>query len=120
MEGVPSESVSGGYVKTATEVSSDTSALMRNMRKNENALQGALMDVSKAVMACSGFMGASLPNEGEMSVIYDDSIVQGTASEKQQDMAEVAVGLMSVAEYRARWHGNSAGGSGAAEGSRAR
>ena len=35
-----------GYVKTATEVSSDNSALMRNIRKNENALQGALTDVS--------------------------------------------------------------------------
>lgn len=36
-----------GYVKTATEVSSDNSALMRNIRKNENALQGALVDVSR-------------------------------------------------------------------------
>ena len=34
-----------GYVKTATEVSSDNSALMRNIRKNENSLQGALVDV---------------------------------------------------------------------------
>lgn len=38
-----------GYVKTAAEVSSDNSALMRNIRKNENALRGALMDVSRAV-----------------------------------------------------------------------
>lgn len=42
-----------GYVKTATEVSSDNSALMRNIRKNENALQGALVDVSHAAMACA-------------------------------------------------------------------
>lgn len=45
-----------GYVKTATEVSSDNSALMGNIRKNENALQGALVDVSRAVMACSRSM----------------------------------------------------------------
>ena len=38
------------------EVSSDNSALMRNIRKNENALRGALMDVSRAVMAYSRFM----------------------------------------------------------------
>ena len=42
-----------GYVKTATEVSSDNRALMRNVRKNENALEGALAGVSRAVMACS-------------------------------------------------------------------
>lgn len=36
-----------GYVKTATEVSSDNSALMRNIRKNENALAGALGDVAR-------------------------------------------------------------------------
>lgn len=103
-----------GYVKTATEVSSDNSALMRNIRKNENALQGALVDVSRAVMACSRFMGVALPDEGDVSVIYDDSIIQDTTSEKQQDMAEVAAGLMTREEYRSRWYGDSAGGSGAA------
>lgn len=96
-----------GYVKTATEVSSDNSALMHNIRKNENALQGALVDVSRAVIACSRFMGASLPEEGGVSVIFDDSIVQDTTREKQQDMAEVAAGLMTRDEYRARWYGES-------------
>lgn len=62
---------------TATEVSSDNSALSRNIRKNENALQGAPCDVS---------------------VIFDDSIVQDTASENRQDMAEVATGLMTREE----------------------
>lgn len=91
-----------GYVKTATEVSSDNSALMRNISKNENALQGALVDVSRALMACGRRMGASLPDEGDVSVIFDDSIVQDTAAEKQQDMAEVAAGLMMPVEYRAK------------------
>lgn len=68
-----------GYVKTATEVSSDNSALMRNIRKNENALQGALVDVSRAVLACERSMGVALPVEGDVRVIYDDSIVQDTA-----------------------------------------
>jgi hypothetical protein len=97
-----------GYVKTATEVSSDNSALMRNIRKNENALTGALVDVPRAVMACSRHMGVALPDEGDVSVIFDDSIVQDTASEKQQDMAEVAAGLMLPDEYRAKWYGKSA------------
>lgn len=94
-----------GYVKTATEVSSDNSALMRNIRKNENALQGALADVSRAVLSCSRLMGATLPDEGDVSVIYDDSIVQDTAAEKRQDMEEVAAGLVTREEYRRKWYG---------------
>lgn len=65
-------------------------------------------------MACERGMGVSPPDEGDVSVIYDDSIVQDTASEKQQDMAEVAAGLMTREEYWARWYGDAAGGSGAA------
>jgi hypothetical protein len=89
-----------GYVKTATEVSSDNSALMRNVRKNENALEGALAGVAHALLACARPMGEGLPEEGGVSVIYDDSIVQDTASEKRQDMDEVAAGLMTREEYR--------------------
>lgn len=37
-----------------------------------------------------------------MSVIFDDSIIQDTTSEKQQDMVEVAADLMTRKEYRAR------------------
>lgn len=53
-----------GYVKTATEVSSDNSALMRNIRKNENALQGALADIARALMPSARCMGAELPDGG--------------------------------------------------------
>ncbi len=83
-----------GYVKTATEVSSDNSALMRNIRKNENSLQGALVGVSRATMAYERSIGKRLPEEGDVSAIFDDSIIQDTASEKQQDMAEIAAELM--------------------------
>lgn len=98
-----------GYVKTATEVSSDNSALMRNVRKNENALEGALAGVAHALLACARHnMGEGLPEEGGVSVIYDDSIVQDTASEKRQDMDEVAAGLMTREEYCRKWYGDGA------------
>lgn len=98
-----------GYVKTATEVSSDNSALMRNIRKNENTLSGALTGMARALLACERNFGRDLPDEGDVSVIYDDSIVQDTASEKRQDMEEVAAGLMTREEYRARWYGEGEG-----------
>ncbi len=94
-----------GYVKTATEVSSDNSALMRNIRKHENALQGPLCDVSRALLACARGMGEGVPDEGDVSVVYDDSIIQDTEAEKARDMKEIAAGLQMPWEYRVRWYG---------------
>ena len=94
-----------GYVKT--EVSSDNSALMRNIRKNENALAALLAGVSCALLACERSMGRDLPDEDGVRVVFDDPIVQDTTSEKRQDMDEVAAGLMDRAEYRAKWYGES-------------
>lgn len=94
-----------GYVKTATEVSADNSALMRNIKKHRNALAGAVADVAHATMACARALGEEAPEEGEVTVQLDDSIVQDTDVEKKQDMAEVAAGLMQKWEYRRKWYG---------------
>ena len=95
---------SHGYVRTATEVSSDNSALMRNIRRHENALEGAITGIARAVMAVSRGFGEGIPEEGCMRVQYDDSIIQDVAAEKEQDMREVGV-TMGAWEYRMRWYG---------------
>ena len=94
-----------GYVKTATEVSSDNSALMRIIRRHEHVLEKAVAGICRAVMAASRSLGVNLPDEGDVRVNFDDSIITDTAAEKQQDMAEVAAGLMTSDEYRAKWRG---------------
>ncbi len=93
-----------GYVRTATEVSSDNSALMRNIRRHENALEGAITGIARAVMGVSRGFGESIPDEGVVRVQYDDSIVQDVAAEKEQDMREVGV-TMAAWEYRVKWYG---------------
>ena len=95
---------SHGYVRTATEVSSDNSALMRNIRRHENALQDPITAIARAVMAVSRGFGEEIPDEGVMNVMYDDSIIQDVAAEKAQDMAEVGVTL-NAWEYRMKWLG---------------
>ena len=47
-----------GYVRTATEVSPDNSALMRNVKKHEI---GLIVDVSYAVLASAHAMGERVP-----------------------------------------------------------
>lgn len=94
-----------GYVKTATEVASDNSALLRNIRRHENALEGALVGIGRAAMAVSRGLGESVPDEGDMHVMFDDSIITDTAAEKEQDLREVSAGLMDAWEYRCKWYG---------------
>lgn len=94
-----------GYVKTATEVSSDNSALMRNIRGHEHVLEKAVAGICRAAMTVERSLGVSLPDEGDVRENFDDSIITDTAAEKQQDMAEVAAGLMKPEEYRDKWQG---------------
>ena len=94
-----------GYVKTATEVSADNSALMRNIRRHERALEGAIAGICRALLAVERHLGVELPDEGLVRVGFDDSIISDTASDKRQDMDEVAAGLMQPWEYRAKWYG---------------
>lgn len=95
---------SRGYVRTATEVSSDNSALMRNIRRHENALRSPISDIAGAIMCVSRGFGESIPDEGVMRVMFDDSIIQDTAAEKEQDMREVGV-TMAAWGHRAKWYG---------------
>lgn len=94
-----------GGVKTATEVASDSSELMRSIRMYENSLENAIAAISHAALACLRLVGESLPDEGQVRVQWDDSIITDTAADKAQDMAEVGAGLMAAWEYRKKWYG---------------
>ena len=105
-----------GYLRTATEVASDNSALMRNIRRHEHALAASLSGICHALLAVARTLGEALPDEGEVRVGFDDAIITDTAAEKKQDMAEVAAGLMHAWEYRAKWYGEDEGTAKAAVG----
>lgn len=96
-----------GNVKTATEISSDNSALMRNIRRHEHVLEKAVVRICREAMAASRSLDVNLPDEDDVRANFDDSIITDTAAEKQQDMAEVAAELMMPDEYRAKWYGSS-------------
>jgi len=52
---------SRGYLKTATEVSSDNSALMRNIARHEHALEVSLAGISHAVLHCARTFDETIP-----------------------------------------------------------
>lgn len=93
-------------VKTATEISSDNSALMRNIRRREHVPERAVAGIYRTVMAALRSLGVAKPDENDVRASFDDSIITDTAAEKQQDMTEGEAGLMTPEEYREKWYGN--------------
>lgn len=90
-------------MKSATEVSSDNSALMRNIRRHEHVLEKAVVGICRTAMAALRALRMNLPDEGDVRVNFDDSIITDTAAEKQQGIAEMMAGLPD--EYRNKWDG---------------
>lgn len=81
---------SSGGVKTATEVISDKSDLYQNMQKNAIIIKVALVNMAKAV----AFLDAGL-SELEVTVDFDDSIIEDTNTTIDRNIKLVQAGLRS-------------------------
>ena len=88
-----------GYneIKTATEVISENSSLFRCVKKHEIILENALVGLGKAILGIYGV-------DADVEVIFDDSIIEDTASKRAQDFKDVEAGLMEKDEYIKRYH----------------
>lgn len=98
-----------GGLKTATEVSADNSALMRNIRNHENALGKGLGRLLTALVECARIhCGADVEEGAEpVEVVWDDSIITDTQAEKQQMLAEIAAGVVPKWMYLSTFYGKS-------------
>ena len=50
-------------------------------------------------------IGINTNPESEIVIEFDDSIIEDKASERQQDRSDMAAGVMTKVEYRAKWYG---------------
>lgn len=99
-----------GGLKTATEVVSDNSQLFRSVRKHENVIAPALSRIFTALATCTRTVAGdmSIPEEiPAITVNFDDSVITDSASERAQDLQDVASGIMKPWEYRVKWYGDS-------------
>ena len=87
-------------------MSSDNSALMRNIARHEHGLEQSIAGIARALLHIARGFGVELPYEGAIRVDFDDSIIVDTFQEKKQDLAEVGV-TMTIAEFRQKWYGES-------------
>ena len=48
-----------------------------------------------------------LRDDVEITIDFDDSIIEDKTTERQQDRQDVSMGVMRHEEYRAKWYGQS-------------
>ena len=72
-------------------------------------VMGIIVDICRALLAVKRQLGVKLPDEGEVRMAFDDSILTDITAEKRQDMHKLAAGLMELWGYRAKWYGEDVG-----------
>lgn len=96
----------GGQVKTATEVISENSDMYRTLQKHELVLNRVLIQLIQTIIRAGISIGIpGLQENTAVTITFDDSIIQDKEAERKSDRQDVAMGAMSLAEYRAKWYG---------------
>jgi A118 family predicted phage portal protein len=95
-----------GNVTTATQVISENSDMYRTIKKHEIVLDDVIKELIRIIIRLGTVANVPGLNEETGIVIdFDDSIIEDKETERQQDRLDVAMGVMSLAEYRAKWYG---------------
>ena len=94
-----------GSIQTATQVISENSDMFRSINKHELILEPVLKELIRIIARLGKVIGASTNPETEIVVDFDDSIIEDKQTERQSDRQDVSMGVMSLAEYRAKWYG---------------
>lgn len=95
-----------GTVATATQVISENSDMYRTIRKHEIILRDVLVDLIRTIIRLGKAAGkADLMEDTDIVIDFDDSIIEDTTAERAQDRQDVAMGVMGLPEYRAKWYG---------------
>lgn len=92
--------------KTATEIKTSKQRSYVMVSDTQMALQEALEDLVYAMNFWAVLYGlVPAGNSYKMSFVWDDSVIVDAEMERQTDRADVAMGVMSLAEYRSKWYG---------------
>lgn len=94
----------GGSVATATQVVSENSTLFRTLKKHEVILESVLVELCRILLRLgNAAMGAGLDEDVEISVDFDDSIIEDKQAEFNRDLQMLSAGIMNDYEARMKW-----------------
>ena len=89
----------GNSVKTATEVISENSDTFRSKGSHGIISNDVIYDLVKVICELAGMKSDNI------NIISDDSIIEDTNTRRENDRRELAIGAMSLLEYRMKWYG---------------
>lgn len=93
-----------GNISTATQVISENSSMFRTIKKHEIILEDALIELCRIILRLGNtYMGSGLNEDVEISIDFDDSIIEDKATDFSRDMQMVSAGIMNDWEFRAKW-----------------
>lgn len=93
-----------GSVATATQVISENSTMFRTIKKHEIILANVLTELCRIILRLgNSIMGMGLNEDVEISIDFDDSIIEDKQTDFARDMQMLNAGIMNDWEFRARW-----------------
>ena len=93
-----------GNVSTATQVVSENSTMFRTIKKHELLLEGMLINLCRIILRMgNAYMGMNLDEDVEISVDFDDSIIEDEESDFNRDARLLQMGILNDWEFRAKW-----------------
>ena len=94
----------GGSVATATQVISENSTMFRTIKKHEIVLEQALVELCRILLRLGNtVMNAGLNEDVEISIDFDDSIIEDKQTDFLRDMQLLSAGIMNDWEFRMKW-----------------
>ena len=93
-----------GSVSTATQVISENSTMFRAIKKHEIILEQVLVELCRIILRLgNAAMNAGLNESVEISIDFDDSIIEDDQTNFSRDMQMLSSGIMNDWEFRMRW-----------------
>lgn len=93
-----------GNISTATQVISENSSMFRTIKKHEIILEDVLVELCRIILRLGNtYMSAGLNEDVEITVDFDDSIIEDKATDFSRDMQLLNAGIMNDWEFRAKW-----------------
>lgn len=93
-----------GSIATATQVVSENSTMFRTIKKHEILLEQAITELCRILLRMGNkYMGAGLDEDVEISIDFDDSIIEDKNQDFNRDVQLLDAGIMNDWEFRARW-----------------
>lgn len=93
-----------GSVSTATQIVSENSSMFRTVKKHEIVLDAVLKELCRIILRLgNSAMGMGLNEDVEISIDFDDSIIEDKATDFSRDMQMLNGGILNDWEFRAKW-----------------